>query len=189
MRGRVWKLAAGLLAAAAVLALAGLSRMPYRASGDDQALIRLSWRIRAEQMGAECRRPSQEELEALPPHMRNPDACVGSLRPFRLRVRVDDRTVLDDRVRPGGARRDRPVYVFRDVEVAPGERRVEITFRQEVDGAGESARAGEGPDEDAPPGVALELRRTLRVGIREVVLITLDDGRGRLVVRRGQDRA
>jgi len=183
VRGGVRKLGAGLLAAGAAVALAGLSRMPYPASGDDQAVLRLSWRIRAEQMGAECRRPSQEELEALPPHMRNPDACVGSLRPFRLRVRVDGRTVVDDRVRPGGARGDRPVYVFRDVPVTPGERRVHLTFEQE-EGPGRESAGEPGEGEERPEG--LEIHRTIRLSPREVALVTLDDGRGELVVRRGR---
>ncbi|NIP58452.1 MAG: hypothetical protein GWM92_09285 [Gemmatimonadetes bacterium] len=180
MRSGARKLGAVLLAAAAALALAGLSRMPYRASGDDQALLRLSWRIRAEQTGAECRRPSEEELEALPLHMRNPDGCVGSLRPFRLRVRVDGRTVVDDRVRPAGARGDRPVYVFRDVAVSAGERRVHLTFDQEDGPGGETA--GEPVEADEPP-MGLELRRTIHLAPREVALVTLDDGRGELVVR------
>lgn len=186
MSGGLRRIGAGLLAAAATLALAGLSRAPYRAAGDDEARVRLSWRVRAEQAG-ECRRPTEEELEALPPHMRNPEACVGSLRPFRLRVRVDGRTVVDDRVRPGGARGDRPVYVFREVAVAPGERRLRVTFEQERGpgrGPGAETERDE-PDAGAEAALRLELREAIRLGPREVALVTLDDGRGELVVRRG----
>lgn len=184
MKRAARRLGAVLLAVAITLAVAGLSRAPYRISGEDEALLRLSWRMRAERAG-ECRRPTEEELEALPPHMRNPDACVGPVRPFRLHVRLDGRTVLDERIRPAGARGDRPVYVFRQVPLEPGEHRVRIAFRQEEHrdepvGAGGPPAGGE--------AVRLDLRRTLRVGPREIVLVTLGGEGGELVVRRGGER-
>lgn len=166
------------LAGAFVLGLGTLTRLPYRVAGEDEARVRLSWRIRGEQAGG-CRTPTAEELEALPVHMRNPDACVGSVPPFRLRVEVDGRVVLDDEVRPSGARGDRPVYVFRDLPVGSGAHRVRIHFVQQ-----EGADAGDAGTGGTRRPLRLELDRELRLGPRQIALVTLDADRMELVVLR-----
>lgn len=165
----------GVLAAAAVLVLAALTRVPYSGAAEDEARVRLSWRIRSEQVRT-CVPPTEEELERLPPHMRNPDACVGDVPPFRLRVRLDDRTVVDRRVRASGARGDRPMYVLHDVPVTPGPHRLAVEFQQERDGD-EAVGRRERPLE-------LELEADVDLEPREVVLVTLESGTGQLVLRR-----
>lgn len=177
MKTRLWRGLAAAFVVGSFLALGGLTRLPYRAHPDDDARLRLSWRIRGEQAGG-CRTPTAEELERLPPHMRNPDACVGSVPPFHLEVVADDRPVVSDTVRPSGARGDRPVYVFRDVALSPGLHRIRVRFEQEaVPGTGERG-------DDGPEPVRLTLERTIRLSARQIVLVTLHPERLELVVRR-----
>jgi len=150
--------------------VAGLSRVPYTPDGDANALLRLSWRLYGD-VEEDCVPLTPEELERLPVHMRNPDACRGRGYDYRLRVRVDGREAVDVVVRPAGARGDRPVYVFRDVPLAPGEHRVWVEFRRR-DGA---------EDDDAPSPLGFDAE--LGFAPREIVLITYDAAGERLVRR------
>lgn len=123
-------LATGLLA----LVVAGLSRVPLGSSVADEAALRFSWRLRGEEAAA-CRLPTAEELADLPVHMRNPDACVGVLPPFELRVDLDDVTRVSRQVSPSGARGDRPLFVYEDLRVPPGRYRLSVRFGAEGAGA------------------------------------------------------
>ncbi|MEQ9569436.1 MAG: hypothetical protein RLN75_04545 [Longimicrobiales bacterium] len=107
--------------------LAAASRVPIPALDADSAVVRLSWRLRAEE-GAECRRPTQEELDRLPVHMRNPDACIGDLAPYELRVDVDGTARVSRIVRPAGVRGDRPIFVYDELRLAPGRHTLSVRF-------------------------------------------------------------
>ena len=156
-----------LLGALAALALcAGLvigTGAPYQVEADDDGLIRLSWRAVGQRV-EQCRTPTEEELAALPAHMRRQEICEGRMTPFRLSVRIDGVDVLDERILPSGTRQDRPVYVFREFPVPPGSHRLELRFAEEVpEGAGREPR---------PP---LGLDETLELAPRAIALVTLDD--------------
>ena len=171
------------IALAAVVAL-GLtaalvvgSGLPYVDDHSDRALMRLSWRAVGERI-QECRTPTEEELAALPPHMRRREICEGRMTPFHLAVRIDGAAVFEDRIHPAGTRQDRPVYVFREFPVAPGEHRIEVRFAAVLpEGAEAGARA------------PLVLDETLRLAPRQIALVTHDDAAGRLhvVARRAVD--
>jgi hypothetical protein len=92
--------------------------------------------------------------------MRQREICERRLSPFRLRVALDGAPLFDGELRPAGAREDRPTYVFRDFEVAPGEHRVEVRF--------EELRP---PGAPAPPP-ALVLDRTVAFPPRRIRLVT-----------------
>jgi hypothetical protein len=101
------------------------SRAGYRSGADDHALLRLSWRLRGERI-ENCRNRTQQELDALPVHMRTPTVCETRSIPYRLIVSIDggvpDTTIL----RPAGARHDRPIYVLQDSTLPPGTHHVTI---------------------------------------------------------------
>jgi hypothetical protein len=159
--------AAAVLVTAALLAgTAWLSNMPY-GSDPTEAAIRLSWRVRGERIEA-CRRLTPEEMEALPVHMRREEICEGRIAPYHLTVELDGRVIEDAMVRPAGARGDRPVYVYRDYPVPPGEHPLRVVFRLEDEAA------------QAPP---LRFDGTLRLAAGEVALITIDAAQNRFVVR------
>jgi hypothetical protein len=154
-------------AATAVLltgAVAALTRFPVTFPGGGAGVLRLSWHLRG--VTAEsCRTVSDEDLARLPPHMRNPRACIGVSAAYHLTVTTDGTPVVDDTVRAPGARGDRPLNVLRELPLEPGDHRIEIRFRALVpDGA---ASSDEGTAEVTWNG-------RIRVQAREVALVTLD---------------
>ena len=158
-----------LVTGAAVLALGALSRFPYTPADAGSGVLRLSWRVRGERV-TECRRLTPEELEALPLHMRRPEACEGRIAPYRLRVTIDGSVVEDTLIGAAGAREDRPIYVLRDFPLSPGTHAVDVAF----------AREG------APVPLTLDTVVAIRPG--RVSLVTFDPDRNALVLRSAEDR-
>lgn len=161
----------GLTAVSVLLGLgmAALSRVPYEPAGADDAMIRLSWRLRAEPVTT-CRPLSDEERVRLPVHMQRDTVCTGGIPPHRLRVEIDGRSLEDALVVAGGAREDRPLAVFREFRVPPGPHDVLVEFRPE---------AGSGADGDGLGPTRFPV--VLEEG--EVTLLTVDARSGRLVRR------
>jgi hypothetical protein len=206
MKGTPRRIAGIGVALAVTLVIAGLSRVPYTAAAEETSLIRLSWRTPGAYV-EECRRLSAEEIERLPVHMRREEVCEGRILPYRLRVIVNGRQVYDETVRPAGAREDRPLYVFRELSVAPGEYQVDVLWEREdvaARVAGVLAAESTGPPAgraDDPPAVRAPARATttperltlaaqLRLEPGDISLLTYDLDRQRLVARgRGVVRA
>lgn len=163
--------AGALLAMLATAALVLLSGVTTVMDATDRGVVRLSWRAVGERI-EECRVPSEEELLALPPHMRQKEICEGHLAPFALEVHLDGAPVLQREVRPAGAREDRPTYVFDEIHAAPGPHELDVRF----------AAVGAEPSGDTP---TLQLRTRVEVRPRGVVLVTRDAASGALVVRQG----
>ncbi len=153
-----------LLGAAFTAALVAGSQAPWRASGEGEARIRLSWRTVSEPV-SECRAPTSEELEGLPPHMRMQEICERRHAPFRLRVRIDGETAREALLSPAGASGDRPLYVFEELLVPPGAHRIEVWFAEDRLEAEAAA---------ARPARALALDAALALAPRDVALVTLD---------------
>jgi hypothetical protein len=169
---RVNRIAAGGASIAMALAIAWLSRAPTRYARGDDALLRLSWRLdgaRAE----ECRRRTEEELQALAPHMRTAEVCTGRILSYELNVDLDGAALVRDTIDPGGARGDRPVYVYRDVPLSSGRHAVSVEFRAMV------------PETFGPSELPLEYRFESELDIfpTEVALITTDPSGSALVLR------
>ena len=195
------------IALAGTVALAGASsvRMTVHASGD--SVLRLAWTARPERI-EDCRAQSEEALAKLPPHMRQAVICEGTTASYRLIVRREGTVILDQIVRGGGLRHDRPLYVFRDVRVPAGESAISVRFdRVDSTAAGPDPRprseailpgssvAGMAIDparrqreleertrqrsEAVPPSLALD--RSFRFGVHEVILVTYDPERRELL--------
>lgn len=168
--------AGALVGLALTAALVAGSQAPWRASSDEEAGIRFSWRTVSQPVN-ECRTPTPEELEALPPHMRMQQICERQHVPFRLRVAIDGERVRDVLLEPPGVRGDRPLHVYEELRVRPGAHRIEVAFAEE---RARSAGA------ERPP-VALVLDATLELVPREVALVTLDEtGEGLVVATPGR---
>lgn len=132
MRPDLVRYGAGLLLAAGVLfAIGAGSQWTIDASGEG-ALVRLSWRIEAVRVET-CRTLTEAELAEIPAHMRQAQSCEGGAVDYELTLEVDGIIELIDTIAPSGLRRDRPVYVYHDQLVEPGERRVEVRFGPIVD--------------------------------------------------------
>jgi hypothetical protein len=164
-------LGGGLIALAATAALVAGSQLPWRPEAGGEASIRLSWRTVAEPV-TECRAPTPEELEGLPPHMRMQEICERGHAPFRLRVEIDGEEARDVLLQPSGARGDRPLYVFEELRVPPGAYRLEVEFAEQ-----RQPKAG---SERAP--VELTLETALELEPRDIALVTLDATGERLAV-------
>jgi hypothetical protein len=121
----------------------------------------------------ECRQLSPEELANLPVHMRNPNACIGRIAPYRLQVGLNGTLLVNDTIHPGGARGDRPIYVLSDFPVDPGEHRVQVRF-DPILMPGTTWLPGARP---------LSLDQTVILERRDIVLVTVDDDTHELVVR------
>jgi hypothetical protein len=170
--------AAGVcVAAVTVAALGALSRAPYAASRDHGAVVRLAWRARGEEI-KQCRRLTAQELERLPAHMRHPEECSISLAPYGLHVALDGVAALDEVVRARGARRDRPLYVFRELAAAPGQHRLQVTFALEQHR--EDRGHLEKTEHATPPSVVLDT--TVSLAPQQAIVVTYDDEQGRFTV-------
>lgn len=153
--------AAGVVVAFAVtLAIVAGSHVTISRDTDTEGVLRLAWRARPDRV-EDCRPQSEEALAGLPAHMRQTMICEGASATYRLQVQVDGQVVLDEQVRGGGLRHDRPIYVFREIRVAQGDRTVAVRFVR----LAETAQPQPG---GVPPSLALE--RTLRFAPGRVVL-------------------
>lgn len=176
---------AGAIGVAILLAIGALSRVPYDAEGAEDALLRLSWRIRGERV-EECRPLTEAEQAVLPPHMRRDEVCEGRVAPYHLLVRIGGRVIEERTVAAAGAREDRPLYVFREVRLPPGTYPIEVSFTRLQTGGvrTESERPDRARTDPAAPH-DLRLRGELALAPGRVVLVTYDPDTRELVLRGG----
>lgn len=146
-------------------AIGWASRAPYDSPRADVAVLRLAWRMPG---GASqvCRDRSQAELDALPVHMRTPQVCETVAVTYRLETEVDDVYVDARRLRPSGARGDRPLAVWLELPLEPGTHEVDVHLVRE---------GSESEDQ-------LEFEADVRANAGEIILITLNEA-GELDVR------
>lgn len=186
--------AAFAVGATAMLALAGAShlRLPFHAG--ETALLRIAFSARPERIET-CRTPSEEELAAVAAHMRQQVVCDGASATYRLTILRNADTLLSDVVRGGGLRRDRQLYVLRELVVPSGSASVEVHLMRiesatrhdttavappaGADTAGRTAVARRRRQEDEMPPV-LALREQVSLTPREVMLVTYDRSTRRL---------
>jgi len=196
--------AAVTAATAAVIVAGSHVRMPEFVSPD--AMVRVSWSARPERI-EQCVRVSAEELERTPVHMRREMVCEGTTARYRLEVDRNGVLVDSVTVRGGGLRRDREVYVYREIFVPAAQTRIAVRFLR-VD----SSATADGPDsnvqqtrdssgalavravreqeerarriaEAIPPVLTLDTVVTL--ASRAVILVTYDPLVRRLIVKTG----
>jgi hypothetical protein len=159
---------AGVAAAIGItLAIAEGSHVTIRRDPGADGVLRLAWRARPDRV-EDCRPQSAEALARLPAHMRQPMICEGASASYRLQVRVDGQLALDEVLRGGGLRHDRPIYVFRELRVMPGEHEVAVQFVRIEPNA-----------QDQPGGVppSLTLSRSIQFRPGRVVLSSYDPER------------
>ena len=205
------RVAGVLLAFAATVALTRASSVSVSPHGE-QAVLRLAWTARPERI-EDCRQQSDEELSKLPAHMRQSMSCVGTSATYRLEVHWNDRLIVRQTIRGGGLRRDRPLYLFRNIELPPGDAAIHVTFQRvesvtppthrntspgerdeerHSEAMGDDRRRREteerirGREEAIPPSLSLE--RSLHLESRKVVLVTYDAERRALAVVNASSR-
>jgi len=205
VKKRLTQAIGAVVAVAATVAMAGLSRAPLAAYPADTPVLRLAWSVRPERI-EHCRTLTDAELAGVPAHMRQRVQCEGRSANYRLSVAVDGRPRLDTLVTGAGARSDRPVYVFREVDVPAGRHQLEVRFQREPLPNGKANDAVEGSAADVArdtlmagrasreveerarrKGEAIPPRMALVTEVdavtREVMLVTYDIDKRALVLR------
>ena len=169
--------AAVALGLGAMAAIVKGAYMPITLRGSDQAMLRLAWSARPERI-ERCRQQSEAELARLPAHMRQPVVCEGASAQYRLTVRDEGRLVAERVVHGGGLRQDRRLYIFQELPLDPGDRRIEVRFDR-LDFEGADTGHPQSGGETIPAHLAFDQR--VRVRPREVVLVTYSPERQALV--------
>jgi hypothetical protein len=165
------RVAAVLVTAVLAVSLGWLARAPYQPPGAGDAVLRLSWRLRAP--AAElCRPRTQAELEALPVHMRAPQVCERRIATYDLILQIDSMAADTARMMQGGAKGDRPLYVLRELALEPGPHRIRVRFTPSHDLTAASSAA------------PLALDTVLHMYSGAVALVTLAPDANTFIVRR-----
>lgn len=134
------------LVAAATLALAAISRAPWRAHPEADGAVRVSLSARPDRVES-CRTLTAEELAEVPAHMRQQVVCVGTAARYRLTIEVDRRNLADLALTGGGARQDRPIHVLREFPLPAGRHHLSVRMVRT-----DSIPAEAGPDAPDPEG-------------------------------------
>ncbi|MFN2375287.1 MAG: hypothetical protein ABR538_02040 [Candidatus Binatia bacterium] len=163
------RLAAGAALLAALLVAAHTTASDPRQG----AILRVTLRTTAG-TAQDCRRLSQEELEALPVHMRRPEVCETRAVPYHLDVRINDRPMLDRTYTASGIHGDRPLVVDEEIALAAGSHHVVIRFTPVIE-------AGAGPDDGTPPSFTFDGPASLVDG--RIRVATLDPTSTRFEIR------
>ncbi|HSJ10414.1 MAG TPA: hypothetical protein VK928_10885, partial [Longimicrobiales bacterium] len=143
-----------LASAALTLPVAALSRAPWTPPGADTATLRFSWRMSVKAQ-ENCRARTQEELDALPVHMRTPEVCTRDDAAYVLVTRIDDTTPDTVHLLRGGVKGDRPLFVLEERVLPPGVHRVGVELQRITTEGAESMAALDTELELRPGGIAL----------------------------------
>ncbi|BAU46834.1 hypothetical protein SVA_0252 [Sulfurifustis variabilis] len=111
----------------------------YHPIGPDEAAIKLSF-SHAGERAQPCRTRSPEEVAQLPPNMRLALDCPRERSPVRVELRLDDRLVYEDALRPAGLKRDMASTVYRRFTVPAGEHALALRLSDRPDGEFNYAR-------------------------------------------------
>ena len=181
------RVAGAVAALASAMLLAWGSRAPMRFHATTDGVVRLAWSARPERV-ERCVTHSDEELQAVPAHMRQRVTCEGRSARYRLVVRRDGEVLADEMVHGGGVRQDRSIYLLRDFPTRPGRHRLEVMFERldSVEAAPADVALARRRDEAVPSRLTLDATHDL--GARSVLLITFDAEQRALVARASADR-
>lgn len=209
MRAALRRAAAALLPVAVLSGAAWLSTAPMQIDHTGNAVMRISMGARPERIEV-CRTQTDEELAKLAPQMRQTVLCDGTTARYQLSAYRNGIIVFSSVIRGGGLRNDRPLYVSRHIEVAPGPADYTIQLKRLDSPADKRANKAESHDEaeedsnessDLPTRAAREVEERRRrneeaipaslrldlkadLGPREVLLITYDPEERRLLAVR-----
>lgn len=122
------------------------------------ALIKISFNHAGERK-EECRRLTQEELEALAPNMRRPLECSRERVPLLVEVVLDGKTIYHAQVPPSGLSRDGTSTIYRRFTVRPGSHTLITRLRD--------SRREEGFDYERVSEITLQAGENFVVDFRE----------------------
>lgn len=106
-----------------LLGLSALSHLPY-GEQPSHGRLRLSWKT----IGETQKLSAAPADPSAPSHMHNPESVEERFRDYRLTLTVDGVPTLDRTFSPPGLHRDRPISVFEEVDLPPGEHRIALRY-------------------------------------------------------------
>ena len=187
-----------------LMARASAAPLPFHDSA--AARLRLSWSARPERIEV-CRTVSAEELAQREEHMRQRGECDGRFATYALRVESDGQVIGETVVHGAGLRRDRPLYLLREYDVAPGVHRMRVSFTRREKTDDDAAAFAKVTSTEADTGIFagraqreaveharraraaipahLELDTTLAFAPRRVMIVTFAPERRALVLLAG----
>ncbi len=104
------------------------TRPAYTHLDPDKAMIKLSF-SHAGAHAEECRRLSQEELNALAPNMRRPTQCVRARVPLVVELMLDGTLIYSETLPPSGITGDGASTAYRKFPVTTGRHRLVVRLR------------------------------------------------------------
>ena len=183
--------------------LARASAAPVSLHEGTTARLRLSWSARPERIEV-CRTLSAQELAQREEHMRQRVECDGHFATYALRVESDGHMIGEAVVHGAGLRNDRPLYLLREYDLAPGLRRVRVSFTRREKTDDDAAAFAPAASAEADTGIFagraqreaveharraraaipahLELDTTLTIAPRQVLIVTFVAERRRMVL-------
>lgn len=117
---------------AALVTLIAVAAHPTVSDPTEGALLRIAIRTTAGTV-SDCRKLTQQELDALPMHMRRPEVCETRAVPYRLEVSVGGTPMLDRTYKAAGIHGDRPLTVDEEIGLAAGKHDVTVRFTPDPD--------------------------------------------------------
>ena len=190
--------------------LARASAAPVSLHEGTTARLRLSWSARPERIEV-CRTLSAQELAQREEHMRQRVECDGHFATYALRVESDGHVIGEAVVHGAGLRNDRPLYVLREYDVAPGLHRVRVSFTRREKTDDDAAAFAPAASAEADTGIFagraqreaveharraraaipahLELDTTLTIAPRQVLIVTFVTERRALMLLAGEGGA
>jgi hypothetical protein len=139
------RIAGQIAAFTAVLALVAVfSDWPrYRQIPPQSAVVKLSFAHIADRVSA-CRERTKEELEKLPPNMRNPLECSRKRGAIYVELDMDGRTIFRASLPPSGLSGDGPARVYERFVVPVGQHAIAVRMRDTARPQGfDHAKSGE----------------------------------------------
>ena len=107
----------------------------YRLLDEQEAILSLTLSHAAQRV-EECRRLTQEELNALPPNMRKPDECPRERHAIYVEMQLDDRFVYSETALPSGLWKDGKANIYRRTTVDAGEYKLFVGMNDSGSGDG-----------------------------------------------------
>jgi hypothetical protein len=124
-------LAVVLVSTALIAPIAIFARAPYRPPGSDAAVLRFSWRMSIPAR-EHCRARTQQELDALPVHMRTLEICTRTETSYALVIRIDEQAPDTIHLVRGGVKGDRPLFVLEQRTLHEGTHRIRSGLERTV---------------------------------------------------------
>ncbi|WP_404302085.1 hypothetical protein [Alicycliphilus denitrificans] len=149
------------------VALGVFSRWPvYHPLAEDMAQIKVSF-IHHGARVAECRPYTAEEQAKMPPNMRKAQKCERERSPVSIEVDIDGKTVLAHTSAPSGLSRDGASTLYQRLNVAAGQHRIAVRFK----------------DNQKAEGFTSQLEETITLKPAQVLVIDFSADKGGIVLQ------